>query len=263
MRKSKVGISLLLTFGAVLFSLKGRLSILAEDKNAEIPNRMQPHTIIEYISENEYIILQGGEPEAGLYNENGLTEEEQGILDERNEMIREKYSDLPAYYHESEDPAPIEGMKVYYDSLGFIHEISSAIASYSDDYNPLPKGTRLPVGTHSYDGDKCMIIVEEHRVRGYGMLSTFTDSIGERDNVLQKGDCATKGEYDNPFYDQQILAFAKNANTGIVEYYVFYKRDNGKLDHAVLDIWKTGVEYWGYTYINEISIFDGEYTYTY
>lgn len=93
------------------------------DKQAEIPNRMQPFTIIEYISEEEYTILQGGEPEPGLYNERGLTEEEQQILDERDAMIREQYSDLPVYHHEDEEPAPTAGMRVYYDSLGFIHRV--------------------------------------------------------------------------------------------------------------------------------------------
>lgn len=89
----------------------------------KIPKRMQPYTIIEYVSEDEYVVLQGGEPAAGLYNENGLTEEEQRIQDEIDAMIREEYSDNPVYHEENENPSPVAGMKVYYDTLGFIYSI--------------------------------------------------------------------------------------------------------------------------------------------
>ncbi len=83
---------------------------------------MQPLTIIEYVSETEYTILQGGEPEPGLYNENGLTDEEQAALDERNKKIEEMY---PGLSHFSDDsfPSPVPGMKVHYDQLGGIIRI--------------------------------------------------------------------------------------------------------------------------------------------
>lgn len=78
MRKSKAIFAAVLTAGLISLSSKGSPAILAEeDGGSEIPGRMQPYTVIEYISEDEYVILQGGEPEAGLYNENGLTAEEQ------------------------------------------------------------------------------------------------------------------------------------------------------------------------------------------
>ncbi len=92
------------------------------EPTAGIPFRMQPLTIIEYVSETEYTILQGGEPEPGLYNENGLTDEEQAALDERNKKIEEMY---PGLSHFSDDsfPSPVPGMKVHYDQLGGIIRI--------------------------------------------------------------------------------------------------------------------------------------------
>lgn len=39
------------------------------------------------------------------------------------------------------------------------------------------------------------------------------------------------------------------------------KADNGALPDAILDIWKTGVEYWGYTWSSSLSINRGSYTY--
>lgn len=35
-----------------------------------------------------------------------------------------------------------------------------------------------------------------------------------------------------------------------------YKRDAGGLPDAVIDIWKTGVEYWGYKWTSTLSIND-------
>ena len=88
----------------------------------KIPLRMQALTIIEYISDSEYTILQGGEPEPGLYNENGLTDEEQAALDERNKRIEEMYPDLPRITGEGL-PSPVKGMKVEYDQVGEIIRI--------------------------------------------------------------------------------------------------------------------------------------------
>lgn len=96
---------------------------MAEEEYIEIPHRMQPYTIIQYISEKEHIILQGGESEPELYNENGLTEEEQRFQDEVDAMIAEQYPDLLVHYAEDEDLPPTAGMKVYYNSLGFIHKV--------------------------------------------------------------------------------------------------------------------------------------------
>lgn len=33
-----------------------------------------------------------------------------------------------------------------------------------------------------------------------------------------------------------------------------YKRDAGGMDNAIVDIWKEGVEYWGYKYSKNLSL---------
>lgn len=261
MKRFKTKISFL-TLGLIMILLFKGMSVSAESNGtAQIPPRMEPYTIIEYVSEDEYVILQGGEAEPGKYNENGLTDEEQKIIDERREMIHKKYPGLPEYSESY--PLPVEGMRVTYDNLGEVFSIDSPIAKH---YNPLPRGTTMEPGIYEYPENtkrNAIIVTEGGRVHGIGRLTTFSDYIGESNNVLKKGDCATKGEKDNPVHGQQILVFAHNRNTGAWEYYIFLKMDNGDLPDAILDIWKTGVEYWGYTFSENFSIDNGEYTYTY
>ena len=257
--KTKIYMSMLIFVSMVSF--RGILVSAESGKFAEIPARMQPYTIIEYISENEYIILQGGEAEPGKYNENGLTDEEQRAIKQRQEMIRKKYPDLPEYTESY--PLPVEGMRVTYDNLGEVFSIDSPIAKH---YSPLPRGTTMEPGVYKFPESterNTIIVTEGGRVQGIGRLTTFSDEIGESNNVLKKGDCATKGEKDNPVHGKQILVFANNRDTGNWEYHIFLKMDNGDLPNAVLDIWKTGVEYWGYSYSKNFSIEDGHYTYTY
>lgn len=77
---------------------------------------------------------------------------------------------------------------------------------------------------------------------------------------MKKGDCATKGEIDNPNTGKKITVTNKMNGTTAE----FSKYDNGKLNNAVIDIWKTGVEKLGvkskkYDDIKKAA----KYTYTY
>ena len=87
---------------------------------------------------------------------------------------------------------------------------------------------------------------------------SFTDRIGDHDNTLVRGDCATRGDTDNPKSGTFIRA--RNMTNDTV--YEFTKNDNGALYNAVLDIWKTGVADLGITSTDYDNIkFAGRYYY--
>lgn len=210
---------------------------------------MQPWTEIEYIDNNSYVIHNGGEADEGLYNENGLTEEEQLNAEQR---LQEALDTLPEGTEliKVVNPSPMPGTYVYYDSDGCIKDIVSPISLF---YNALPNGTTSPVGTYAWGAHNNTLSVTQTKVTGKGRITTFVDSIGERDNTLVKGDVATIGEMDNPLYNSLLTVRVANAETGIIEARTMYKRDNGSLPDAILDIWKTGVEAWNYTYTSTLS----------
>ena len=64
---------------------------------------------------------------------------------------------------------------------------------------------------------------------------------------------ATHRYYDNCTYGKSIDLTAKKSN-GTSYTKTMKKRDNGALPDAVIDIWKTGVEYWGYTWHSSFSM---------
>lgn len=94
-------------------------------------------------------------------------------------------------------------------------------------------------------------------IAGFGRATTFSDKIGQADNILKKGDVATSLRYDNCKYGTKIELFApkKGTTVGAIGH-TMYKRDAGGLPDAVIDIWKTGVEYWGYKWTSTLSIND-------
>lgn len=226
-------------------------------RNAEIPPRMQPNTILYYINDNEYIIKQGGELVGNIYNENGLTLEEQAIVDARWSEVLAEYGDMDII--RIPNPAPTTDMVVYYDGDGFISNIVNPIVTY---YTPLPRGTTKPNGIYTWGAHNNTLTITDNRIDGRDRITTFNDTIGENDNILVKGDVATKGEYDNPVYGQGIAVMIYDLNFGYQRTQQMWKRDNGSLPDAILDIWKDGVEYWGYTYSTSLSFDNGIYTYT-
>ena len=93
---------------------------------------------------------------------------------------------------------------------------------------------------------------------GTGDFTVFTDTTGDHDNNLKYGDCATKGNYDNPRYGTSIAT--RNMLNNVAS--SFIKNDNGALPNAVLDIWKTGVSKLDITSTNYNNIkFAGRYYY--
>ncbi|MDR1774628.1 MAG: hypothetical protein LBR30_07175 [Clostridioides sp.] len=128
-------------------------------------------------------------------------------------------------------------------------------------YRPLKQGSTSEVGIHIWGNHNNTIEVTNTMVTGKGRLTTFDDVRGEMNNVLKKGDVATRGDIDNPSHGKPIQVTAMSKD-GTMHTQTMYKRDNGSLPDAVLDIWKTGVEYWGYQFGTNLSIKNGMYTYS-
>ncbi len=107
---------------------------------------------------------------------------------------------------------------------------------------------------------KNKIVITKNTVTGTGDFTVYTVGTNEEGDALKKGDCATKGEIDNPKTGKKIEVTNKMNGTTAT----FYKMDNGKMYNAVIDIWKTGVEKLGvkskdYGNIKKAA----KYTYTY
>ena len=214
-------------------------------------------------------------------------EEENAFL----EKIEQEVEGLPVYREELPDPAV--GMCVVYDNWGEVEEIymqnkdgtysvaertlmpiSNTARAAGEEvsvkaYTALPQGSRLAAGTYSY----CSVVSEtktrvgyttntikitNSHVLGTGDFTVFTDTTGDHDNNLKYGDCATKGNYDNPRYGTSIAT--RNMLNNVAS--SFIKNDNGALPNAVLDIWKTGVSKLDITSTNYNNIkFAGRYYY--
>lgn len=233
----------------------------------EIPTKMQPDTIINFIDDNAYKIIKGGQ--SSQENIIELPEEINAKLD-----AAKKDGTYYTAYH-GDMPNPVKGLKVYYADDGYILRLeypdgvknplmqevispNESIVQLETRGGPGPNDTLLYVwGDH--DNQIWRIGNSSTARYGYGRATNFTDKIGERDNVLKKGDAATSQAYDNCAYGTALTVIApkKSGGTGTK---TLYKRDVGGMPDAVLDIWKTGVEYWGYTWKSSLSINDVQYT---
>ncbi|MDO4174055.1 MAG: hypothetical protein Q4D42_04770 [Eubacteriales bacterium] len=213
-------------------------------------------------------------------------EEEQALL----EKVNQEVAGLPVYREEL--PEPVVGMHVMYDNWGEVENVyfenkdgtysvvEPTLVQVNDAQNmadmrsasatrALAQGTRKPAGTYTYGKvvsettskvgyTTNTIQISSSNVFGTGDFTVFTDTIGDHDNTLKYGDCATKGSYDNPRYGTTIATRNMLNNVGSS----FIKNDNGGLPNAVLDIWKTGVAKLGITSTNYSNIkFAGRYYY--
>ena len=177
-----------------------------------------------------------------------------GVMNHFYAITEEKLQE----YLSEEDISSIRD-KVYIDPVKRKRDSTGTVKSYWSYYNPLPRGTHLPVGIYQVSGG--VIRIEPHFIIGEGRLTTFTDPIGENgpNDPNRQGDCATKGEYDNAPYHQQIKV--RNLDNDMYDY--LRKNDNGKLPNAVLDVYKwEGVflgEIWNYNF----SFEHGRYYYAF
>lgn len=231
-----------------------------------VPAEMQPGTVITFSDDNHYVINQGGKIDK---------ETEIQLPPEIEEKLAEAKADGTYYtaFHQ-EALKPVKGLKVTYADDGFIlrTEYPDGVVDPMTQKVVSPNETlvRKDVKEGPGPNDTLLYTWGKHENQiwrignskterfGYGRATNFTDKIGERDNVLKKGDCATHMTYDNCAYGTELSVNAPKKGGGI-GFATFYKRDKGSLPDAVLDIWKTGVEYFGYTWSSSLSINDVQY----
>lgn len=242
-----------------------------------IPQSAPANALIEYESDGSWKILDSTSYSPRIVmksNNNSIalslnkySKAIDSLTFNKSDSLKCSENDSPVY--DEILPDPETGMRVLYDNWGEIEKIyilkdneykevsrmmfltSGTNQTYStlSSYNPLPKGTRKAPGTYRYGTvepktesvlgiKKNVIKITENSVTGKGDLTVYPDLIGDNSNTLQKGDCATKGEIDNP-KDKTKIKVTNKLNNVTAE---FVKQDNGDLPNAVIDIWKTGVE---------------------
>lgn len=230
-----------------------------------IPAQMQPDTLIEYISATEYRIIQGGEYSGKIVN-TGIPERakadlaKQGITDIENIDIVKM---TPVN--------PVKGSLVYYADDGQILRIKMPVgnslqtrSNCASCGSPFVSGAAISGENYMWGGtygNNNYLWSNSSSVYGYGRFTNFTDSIGQGNHTLVKGDVATRGHVDNPPTGKILRCEAPQKGSGVDKKVNMRKWDIGCMPNAVLDIWKTGVEYWGYTWSSSLSINDGYYEY--
>lgn len=217
--------------------LCGVSGVSAEE--VSIPDVMQPGTIIEYVSNTEYVVLQGGESNQAKKTPNN-------VLPETGTYIVEKL------------PVPVKGMKVTYATDGYILDIiapNNGKVIYEEEIGGssietpntrIDEAWKLVATWGSYPNN--LYKTPYGNVMGTGRATTFSDTIGQENHRLVKGDVATKLAYDN-CKTGTVIQVRHNG-----KFVNMKKWDAGGMPNAVLDIWKTGVEYFGYKYSSTFSI---------
>lgn len=216
------------------------LTMVSASENKEskyIPEEMEPYTEIEYINESEYKVLKGGS------------------LTEGNE-----------FYNPS-IPLPQKGMKVQYASDGKILNILEK-DGLEPDYSNLENLADSAVTTRislpnipiwlkpfaTWGATPNSLYRMNGNIVGIGRATTYSDAIGQRDARLGKGDVATKQAYDDCAFGITVYVTADIKGTNTAKKVAMTKKDVGGMPDAVVDIWKTGVEYWGYSWNSWFSI---------
>lgn len=226
-------------------------------EESNIPDYMAPNTIIEYINDKDYRIIQGGE-----YN--GTPPYDNSYIQRIKDRLNVSESDIV----KMEKPCANEGTKVYYNDDGSLKDIQIKLNISTCASNICPKckspylkrGKKLdPNQWFQWGGkngnDNFLEVNSSGQVNGYGRFTNFTSTKGELGNVLKKGDVATRYHVDNPAYGIKLKCVANGHTKTMI------KRDVGCLPNAVLDIWKYGVEYFGKNWSVNVSINDAHYGY--
>ncbi|MCR4903344.1 MAG: hypothetical protein K6A23_10850 [Butyrivibrio sp.] len=234
-----------------------KTSVVAAEKNT-IPEEMQPYTVIQYQDDTTYSILKGGEVRV-----------KSNVLDEKksaDELALEKESKKDGSYYlapTEEYPEPIAGRKVTYGSEAQLSDIIMPETPVKKAYALKAAAAEVAAGGKA---DKRVLIAQwgtnnynklyrqGNKIIGYGRATTYADKNGQRDNKLKKGDVATKLKYDNCSFGLRVDVKAHIKGSSEYKTCKMYKRDAGGLPNAIVDIWKTGVEYWGYKYSENLSL---------
>ena len=262
--------------GMMFLSIGNHTEVRAEDnmdnsiweENSEknsIPEHMLPNSVIEYVSDDENKILEGGEAETRT--------EDTSVLEWAREDLMKKYNiDIEEVQTEKEKPLiPEKGLIVRYADDGQLLSVSypdinnyaraSKCASCGEAFvtgSPEPNTNYMWGGKY---GNNNILYANSTTVHGYGRFTNYTDTYGQKNRKLQKGDVATRGHIDNPKAGTALTCKAPVKGTGTDRTITMYKWDIGCMPNAVLDIWYTGVEKWGYKWSSSLSISNACYEY--
>ncbi len=246
-------------FGIILMIIfmDSRIMYCEVAKQSNIPVIMQPNSVIEFVSETEYKILEGGEYEGEGY-----------------ETI-DYGSDEDAYILTY--PIPKAGSKVYYDYEGFVKKFENfGESSDKGDSNkpllaPANKSScscnravieegQLNIKTTRWGKNNNLLTQTDKRTDAFGRFTTFRDVYGNHGNILEKGDVATCWHVDNPVHNTQLWCRSLGVCTWM------RKADVGCLPDAILDVWYKGVQKFDSTVGTDPGLnysFDGTSAYCY
>lgn len=227
-----------------------------------IPEPMGPGTVIQYVSDTEFVVLEGDViPESLIIRESDRTEDVTLYPSPTKGTI--VYYSSEGYIMDIFDPNEVEGESK--SSLGFttFENVITPYASYppidSSGNSNQCQGNYVQIvrwGTQPNILYKCRLSSYANSIykyKGTGIATTFSDRIGQENRVLSKGSIATKLAYDNIPVGSKVLIIAKT-KSGSYKQVEMTKEDAGGMPNAIVDIWKTGVEHWGYTWNSTFSI---------
>lgn len=262
--KKIIGLTML---GVLMASNVVSIPVGAAEKkggNSQIPEIMQPNTIIRYVSETDYEIISGGEKESIF-----ATDLDNSFIN-MNIAVKESYL------------APFEGMTIYYGTDGQLSEIKDenridieGTVGLSADNAVLRVSSTIsyPVSWGGKDGTNNILYKDGDDIVGEGRATTYKDEKGQANHTLVKGDVATKKAYDNCKNGITVYLTAHNVEkTGDSANGIVYKKlsttstvkmekwDVGTMDNAIVDVWKSGCKYWGYEKYEENLSFLGRVT---
>lgn len=227
-----------------------------------IPQYMSPYSKIIYVDDSHYKILFGA-----IAQESYIAKEKRMPTSEEIEI--EKHCAKLTLNKDTEEISykPKKGMKIIYASDGLIYSIHNTIENANAINNPqnsldvlnlqreILKIKNPIIKLHQWGASKnALYLFYGKTIVGVGRATTFNDVTGQRNNRLKKGDVATKLKYDNCKYGTLVSVHARKKGSKTIKVVSMHKRDVGALPNAVVDIWKTGVNYWGYKYSKYLSL---------
>lgn len=249
-------------------------------KTEVLPSKMGPKSVIEFISDTEFIVIEG-------YVVDGYDVDVISNMAKDSGVQPDKYPDpvkgliityatdgylLDLIYPEGQQNPLLIEKSLKFNTNNIIELQSQNIEGYLCASNTL-----LALwGNHDNRLYNCTVVLpvcptsEEHIANkqttvspvcsttintriGAGRATTFSDPIGQANIVLKKGAVATKLAYDNVTVGK-VLSVKTKTVFGVNKTVNMIKNDAGEMPDAVLDIWKTGVEYWGYTWESWFSM---------
>lgn len=221
-------------------------------KSSKIPFDMQPGSVIKYLNSSEYQILEGGN----------------ATISKSKKAFRNEESLETPLLEAEEYPTPEKDMIVYYGDDGEVNEIDFPTKQSEMKFNTLPSKQEAKLDSLiesneiSTKANSTLIakwgsypnkLYKENTsyfkgIYGTGRATVYGDTTGQASHKLKKGDIATKQKYDNCKTGKSVDVWMVKKGTSSNKTVVCKKWDVGGMPNAVVDIWKTGIEYWGYKY---------------